>query len=143
MAKVKTYWDEIKNDECTFYGGRQGWEVRMIWTENWKYNPKTGESILVKQLVLQWPFGVGDGVPGEEKAQCRKEVNFKKRRRKILAQAAQNRTEYEDLLNRVYKLSMDDFNEIIKKDLKGYELRNYIQLNYLTDGEAYASFWRM
>lgn len=142
MAKVKTYWDEIKNDECTFYGGSQGWEVKLIWTETRKYNPKTGAR-RVKQLVLHWPFGAGDGVPREEKTQCREEVNFMKRRRKILAQAAQNRTEYEDLLNRVYNLSIDDFNEIIKTGLKGYELRNYIQSNCLTDGEAYASFWRM
>ena len=143
MTRVKTYWDEIKNDEVYFHGGSQGWEVKLGWVEYWKWDQKTGEQTKTKKLELQFPFGYGDGVKASEKSQTRKEVNFQKKQRKILAQASRNRQEFEDLNNRVYRMSNEDFNDILKSGLKGFSLGQYIREKHLTEGEAYSLFWRM
>lgn len=143
MAKVKTYWDEIKNDEVFFYGGNQGWEVHVRWETYRDWNRKTGESVVRRRLTPQWPFGYGDGVSREEKALCRKDVNLQIKKRRILAQASRNQTEYRDLMGRVYGMEESEFNKIIQTGLKGFELGNYICHNYLTDSEAHALFWRM
>tara|TARA_R110000868_G_scaffold14247_3_gene66247 strand:+ start:231 stop:671 length:441 start_codon:yes stop_codon:yes gene_type:complete len=146
MAKrAKTYWDEIKDEECHFYGGSMGWEVHLRWDENWVYDHKTDESIKKLQLKLQWPWGYSgqEKLPKGEKAQARKDVLLQKKTRKLLAQASANRSEYRELNQRTGNMSHEDWDELFKLKLKGYDLRNYIQLNKLTDGEAYSLFWRM
>ena len=143
MAKVKTYWDEIKNDETHFSGGTQGWEVRLLWEDDWKYDRKTGEDVKVRKLKLQFPFGPGDGVPREEKKQCREEVMLKKRLRRKLAMASRNRDEYGDLQSRVRRCSKEEKNMILNSKLKKFDLGEFIRNKYLTDREAHSLFYYM
>ena len=145
MAKVKTYWDEIKDDEVNFYGGSMGWEVRLMWVDRYQWNSNKRVSIKKRRLELQWPWGYGgnEKLPKGEKAQTRKDVLLQKKVRKLLAQASTNSSEYRDLNSRTYNMSPDDWDELFKLGLKGFDLRNYIQRTNLTDGEAHALFWRM
>jgi hypothetical protein len=141
MAKVKTYWDEIKNEEFFLYGGNWGWEIHFRFVEDWRYNPETNESKKVRSLKPQWPFGYGsEKVPREEKALCKKEVMQKYKQRKMLAQASRNQEECRDLHRRI---SEENWDAIVATGLKGFDLGKYIREKYLTDSEAYTLFWRM
>jgi hypothetical protein len=144
MAKVKTYWDEIKDQETFYSGGSQGWEVHLRRQSSYRYNPKTHECKEVETLQFAWPFCNGDGISREEKAQVRKDVTTKRKIEKILASASINRNEYQDLRSRIDTSELEQ--EIIKlynDGLKGFPLRNYIQQNHLTNSEAHSLFWRM
>tara|TARA_R110000751_G_scaffold28319_2_gene73916 strand:+ start:2080 stop:2520 length:441 start_codon:yes stop_codon:yes gene_type:complete len=143
--RAKTYWDEIKDEECHFYGGSMGWEVHLRWDSWTEYDCNTDQHIEKRQLRLQWPWGYRgqEKLPKGEKAQARKDVLLKKKTRKLLAQASANYSEYQELNQRTGGMSHEDWDELFKLKLKGYDLRNYIQLNKLTDGEAYSLFWRM
>ncbi len=143
MTKSKNYWNVIKDQETTFSGGSQGFEVPLRYVENWKYDPKTGKDIRVNKLTLLFPFGPGDGVPTAEKRLCRKEVMFKVKKRRELAKASSNHAEYIDLQGRIHDTSEEEFNDLLKRGLKGFNLRDYIIQNYLTNGEAYSLFYRM
>jgi hypothetical protein len=140
MAKVKSYWDEIKNDEFFLYGGNQGWEVHFRWTETSLFDRKTGEFKRRKTIQPQWPFGYGDRIPRGERTLCKKEVMQKYKQRKILAQASRNSEEYRDLHARINDERWED---ILATGLKGFNLGQYIREKYLTDSEAHALFWRM
>ena len=89
-----------------------------------------------------WPFISGDGVPTSEKVLCKAEVKFQHFKDKTLAQASQNREEYRDLVERVDELSEDEFRKLTK-NMKGFDLRNYICQTYLTRAQADTLFWRM
>ena len=144
MAKVKTYWDEIKDQETFYYGGSQGWEVHLRRQPFYIFDPKTHESKEVEKLQFEWPFYIGDGISRKEKAAIRKEVTMKRKLEKILASASINRNEYQDLRSRIDTSELEQ--EIIKlynDGLKGFPLRNYIQQNHLTNSEAHSLFWRM
>jgi hypothetical protein len=141
MAKVKTYWDEIKNDEFFLYGGNWGWEIHFEFVEDWRYNPKTGGRKEVRSLKPQWPFGYGsEKVPREEKALCKKEVMQQYKQRKMLAQASRNQEECRDLHRRISKENWED---IVATGLRGFDLGSYIRSKYLTEREAYALFYNM
>ncbi len=140
MAKNKTLWDTIKNDEFFLYGGKQGWEVHFRFEVVGSFNRATGEYKRRKVLQPQWPFGYGDGVSREEKALCRKEVMQKHKQRKMLAQASRNETEYRDLHSRI---NSERWEDIVATGLTGFDLANYIRVTYLTDDEVHALFWRM
>ena len=140
MAKVKTYWDEIKNLESHYYGGKQGFEVPLRWTATCRYDSKTGKNIKGRSLQFQWPFSYGDGVPASEKALVRKEVKLARKKEKMLAQASRNQEEFRDLYHRVYD---KNFEEIVATGLKGFALGQYIREKYLTRSEAHSLFYRM
>lgn len=140
MAKVKTYWDEIKNEESYYYGGKQGFEVPLRWTATCRYDSKTGKDIKGRSLQFQWPFGWGDGVPASEKALVRKEVKLKRKKEKMLAQASRDREEFRDLYSRIDDVNFD---EIVATGLKGFDLGQYIRERYLTRSEAHSLFYRM
>lgn len=141
MKKVKTYWDEIKNEEFFLYGGNWGWEIHFRFVETWDWDRKTGERKSKKSLQPQWPFGYGsEKVPREEKALCKKEVMQKYKQRKMLAQASRNIKEYGDLHARINKENWED---IVETGFKGINLGNYIRSKYLTEREAYALFYNM
>ena len=138
MAKVKTYWDTIKNDETFYHGGSRGWEVHLT-RENWiEYNHKTGTSKPVSRLVWQWPFF--GGVPRAERAACRKDILEQRKKARILGQASRDREEYHDLYARV---DSENWNDILKTGITGFALGNYIRQKYLTHNEAYSLFYRM
>ena len=148
MARAKTYWDEIKDDETHFYGGSMGWEVHLRWVEYWDYsrsNEGLGEPVLKRKLELQWPWGYSgqEKLPKGEKKRARKEVMLVKKLRKLLAQASSNRSEYNELRARTSDLTDEDWQEIFDMGMKRSDLSSYIQRNYLTDGEAHSLFWRM
>ena len=146
MKKVKTYWDEIKDEECHFYGGSMGWEVHLSWEVYWDYSKSrfgNGEPEKKRQLKIQWPWSWDDKLPRGEKAQTRKDVLLQKKTRKLLAQASSNRSEFHDLNDRTYNMSPEEWDELFKLGLKGFDLRNYIQHTKLTDSEAHSLFWRM
>jgi hypothetical protein len=143
MKKVKTYWDEIKHEESFYYGGTQGWEIHLRWKETLTWNPKTHEYKEGKSLQFDFPFRAGDGVPGAEKSLVRKEVTFKRKREKLLAQASRDRAEFDDLYSRVSRVSAEEWNEIIESGLKGFDLGTYIRSKHYTEREAYALFWNM
>ena len=128
MAKVKTYWDEIKNRETFYSGGDRGWEIHLKRDDGGK-------------LYFCWPFSTGDGVPVGEKSKARKEVMFKRFRERVLASASANRQEYRDLMERVGEMNEQEFKEAIG-EMRGFELRNYICQKYWTYSESFASFWR-
>jgi len=138
MAKVKTYWDEIKNEEFFLYGGNQGWEVHFKFENVGYWDRNSGEYKYKKSIQPQWPFF--EGVPREERALCRKEVMQKAKQRKILAQASRNLEEYRDLNARINRECWDD---IVATGMKGFDLGKYIREKYLTDSEAHTLFWRM
>ena len=140
MAKVKTYWDEIKNEESYYYGGKQGFEVPLKWVETYHYDDKTHTSKRGKSLQFQWPFGYGDGVPASEKALVRKEVKAKRKKEKMLAQASRNQEEFRDLYARV---TDENWDEIVATGLKGFDLGQYVREQHLTHSEAHSLFWRM
>jgi hypothetical protein len=141
MAKVKTYWDEIKNDEFFLYGGNWGWEIHFRFENVGRWDPKTGEHKYTKSLQPQWPFGYGsEKVPREEKALCKKEVMQQYKQRKMLAQASRNKEEYRDLHSRINNERWED---IVATGLKGFNLGQYIRSKYLTEREAYALFYNM
>ena len=142
MAKVKTYWDVIKNQETFYTGGSQGWEVHLRYTDVHKYNHKTHECKVVKALQFDWPFRSGDGVSREEKSQTRKDVTNARKIEKILASASIDRNEYQDLCKRAYGRKEEIF-KLYDEGLKGFALRNHIFFNFLTDAEAHSLFWRM
>lgn len=73
MARVKTYWDEIKDKE-TFYTGN-GWEIHMKQTEVYTFNNKTCTYKQSKRLEFCWPFRTGDGVKREERVKAKKRGN--------------------------------------------------------------------
>jgi 2-hydroxy-3-keto-5-methylthiopentenyl-1-phosphate phosphatase len=137
MAKVKTYWDEIKNNETNYYGGDRGWEVRL------RRDSYYDKKVVVEKtrLVYQWPFSVGDGVPRSEKSKCRKDVLFARFKQKTLASASSNRNEYHDLCQRVGSMNEEEFREAIG-NMSGFDLRNYICNKYWTRAESFASFYR-
>jgi len=143
MAKVKTYWDEIKNEESYYYGGKQGFEVPLKWVETRRYDSKTRTTKRGKSLQFQWPFGCGDGVPASEKALVRKEVTAARKKEKMLAQASRNQEEFRDLYNRISRISEDEWNEIVATGLKGFDLGNYIRQSRYTEREANALFYNM
>ena len=145
MAKVKTYWDEIKDDEVNFYGGSMGWEVRLMWVDCYQWNSNKRASIKKRRLELQWPWGYGgqEKLPKGEKAQTRKDVLLQKKIRKLLAQASTNYSEYRDLNSRTHNFTDEDWGELFNLGLKGFELGNWIRRQHLTYGEAHALFWRM
>lgn len=138
MAKVKTYWDTIKNEETHYYGGERGWEVHLRNQTHYQYNPRTGEYKEVTKLEFQWPYF--DGVPRAERAQCRKDVLEARKKQRILAQASRNKEEYRDLINRV---DSENWKEILATGITGFELGDYIRYKYLTYSEAYSLFYRM
>jgi hypothetical protein len=141
MKKVKTYWDEIKNEEFFLYGGNWGWEIHFRFENVGRYNPKTNEHKYVKSLQPQWPFRYGsEKVPKEEKALCKKEVMQQYKQRKMLAQASRNLEEYRDLHARINKERWED---IVATGFKGINLGNYIRSKYLTEREGYALFYNM
>ena len=142
MKKVKTYWDEIKDQETFYYGGSQGWEVHLRRQPSYRCNPKTHECKEVETLQFQWPFYTGDGVSREEKSQTRKDVSRKRKLEKILASASVDRNEYLDLCKRAYG-KHDEILKLYNDGLKGFALRNHIIQHFLTDGEAYSLFYRM
>lgn len=144
MAKVKTYWDEIKDIEMFYYGGSQGWEVHLRYSDTYRYNPKTHESKKTQTLQFQWPFYTGDGVSREEKSQTRKDVTKSRKLERILASASIDRSEYLDLCKRTYsKTNQEAVIDLYSKGIKGFALRNHIIQHFLTDGEAYSLFYRM
>jgi len=140
MAKVKTYWDEIKDQESHYYGGKQGFEVPLRWVETRRYDSKTRTTKRGKSLQFQFPFYSGDGVPAAEKALVRKEVTAARKKEKMLAQASHNQEEFRDLYARVTDKNWD---EIVATGLKGFALRSYITSKYLTNREANALFYNM
>ena len=142
MAKVKTYWDTIKNEETFYSGGSQGWEVHLRRQPSYTYNHKTHESKEVETLQFQWPFSAGDGISREEKAQVRKDVTTKRKIEKILASASIDRNEYHNLCKRSYGRH-DEIFKLYNDGLKGFALRNHIAINFWTDAEAHSLFWRM
>ena len=133
MAKQKTYWDEIKNNETHYNAG--GWEIHL---RKDTYYDKAKEKT---RLAFKWPFSPGDGISRNEKSKCRKEVLFARFREKTLASAAANRGEYLDLMSRVGHMSESEFKEAIG-NMAGFELRNYICSKYWTHAESFASFYR-
>jgi hypothetical protein len=138
MAKVKTYWDTIKNNETFYHGGSRGWEVHLI-RENWiEYNHKTNTNKPVSRLVWHWPYF--DGVPRAERAECRKDILEQRQRERILGQASRDREEYRDLCARVYK---EDWDKILATGIRGFELGRYIRETFLTEAQAYTLFYRM
>ena len=143
MKKVKTYWDEIKNEETSFTGGSYGWEVRLVWEEKWRWDSKKGCSVKSKALELQWPFGYGQKLPKGEKAQTRKDVLRAKKLRKVLAQSSRNRSEYDDLRQRMYRLPEEQVDDILTKGYVGFDLGDYIRHNHYTSREAHALFYNM
>ena len=146
MAKVKTYWDEIKNEEFFLHGGNWGWEIHFRFETTQTYNRKTGERKTSKTLKPQWPFGdYGSDrkVPREEKALCKKEVMLKHKQRKMLAQASRNQEEFRDLYSRISRISEEEWNEIVATGLKGFDLGNYIRQSRYTEREANALFYNM
>lgn len=140
--KVKTFWDEIKNEEFHLYGGNWGWEVHFRFEETTTFNRKTGEFKTRKSLKPQWPyFGNGsEKVPREEKALCKKEVMQKYKQRKMLAQASRNEEEYRDLYKRI---NNENWEDIVATGIKGLNLGQYIRERYLTYQEAHSLFYRM
>lgn len=110
MAKVKTYWDEIKNNETNYYGGDYGWEIRLRKEEYYYKSEKK------YRLAFQWPFG--DGVSRAERAKCRKDVLFARFKEKTLASASANRNEYHDLCQRVGSMNEEEF---AKKQVELYK----------------------
>jgi hypothetical protein len=140
MAKVKTYWDEIKNDEFFLYGGSQGWEVHFRRVKVGHWDKKSGEHKYKESIQPQWPFSYGEKLPKGEKALCKKEVMQKYKQRKMLAQASRNYGEYRDLHNRI---NNENWEDIVATGLKGFNLGQYIREKYLTDSEAHTLFWRM
>lgn len=139
MAKVKTYWDEIKGNETFYYGN--GWEIHMKWNEVYNYNVKKNATKKSKRLEFCWPFRTGDGVTREERAKVRKAVMFARFRQRVLASASANREEYRNLMQRVGNMTEQEFMDAIG-EMRGFELRNYICQKYLTHDEAFATFWR-
>lgn len=135
MSRVKTYWDEIKNQPTHYYGGKMGWEIHYQEEQVYDFK-KRG---YVTKLSFKWPYF--EGTPREERSRCRKEVMFKHFRRRILAQASANKTEYQDLMSRVGDLSEEEFRKTIG-EMRGFELRNYICQKHWTYAESFASFWR-
>jgi hypothetical protein len=135
MAKVKTYWDVIKNNETYYYGGDMGWEVSL--RKDSYYQKDTKKT----KLSFQWPFRAGDGIPRAERSKCRKEVLFARFQEKTLASASANREEYYDLRRRVGHMKEEEFKEAFR-NMSGFELRNYICNKYWTESESFASFWR-
>lgn len=138
MAKIKNYWDIIKNEETHYYGGEQGWEVHLINQTHHQYNPRTGDCKEVTKLEFQWPSF--DGVPKSERTQCRKDVLEARKKQRILAQASRDRKEYMDLVNRV---NSENWEEILATGITGFDLGDYIRHKYLTHSEAYSLFYRM
>ncbi len=135
MAKVKTYWDEIKNNETHYYGGDHGWEICLRKEE---YYYKSEQKY---RLAFQWPFRAGDGVSRAERSKCRKDVLFARFKEKTLASASANRKEYHDLCQRVGSMNEEEFKEAIG-NMTGFDLRNYICGKYWTYSESFASFYR-
>ena len=142
MKKVKTYWDEIKDQETFYCGGSQGWEVHLNRQPSYRCNPKTHECKEVETLQFAWPFYAGDGVSREEKSQTRKDVSRKRKLEKILASASVDRSEYLELCKRSYGRN-DEIFKLYDDGLKGFALRNHIAINFWTDAEAHSLFWRM
>jgi len=140
MAKVKTYWDEIKDQETFYYGGNRGWEIHLRWENTYTWDRKTGENKVGRRLQFQFPFCPGDGVPAAEKALVRKEVTTARKKEKMLAQASRNREEFRDLYARI---SDENWDEIVATGLKGFDLGKYIRERYLTHNESYSLFYRM
>jgi len=140
MAKVKTYWDEIKDQEVFYYGGNRGWEVHFRFIETREWDRKTGDCKVKKSLQPQWPWGYQDKVERSEKSLCRNEVMRQHKQRKMLAQASRNQDEYRDLHSRINKERWED---IVATELKGINLGNYIRSKYLTEREGYALFYNM
>ena len=140
MAKVKTYYDEIKGDECFFSGGRQGWEVHFRFEDVWIGTYPNQKK--AKRLRPCWPFSAGDGVPASEKKLCRQEVLFGKKLRDTLAKASRNREEYSDLNARLCRVKQEELEALLAKGIKGFELGRYIRENYLTHSEAHWLFYR-
>jgi hypothetical protein len=142
MAKVKTYWDTIKNEETFYSGGSQGWEVHLRYSDTHKYNHKTHEYKVAQTLQFQWPFSTGDGISREEKAQVRKDVTTARKIQKILASASINQSDYQDLWKRAYGRT-EEIIKLYDDGLTGFALRNHIFFNFLTNAEAHSLFWRM
>jgi hypothetical protein len=142
MAKVKTYWDTIKNEETFYSGGSQGWEVHLRYSDTHKYNHKTHEYTRNQTLQYQWPFSSGDGVSREEKSQTRKDVTTTRKIERILASASIDQSEYQNLCKRSYGRH-DEIFKLYDDGLKGFALRNHIAINFWTDAEAHSLFWRM
>jgi hypothetical protein len=135
MAKVKTYWDEIKNNETHYSGGDRGWEVHL------KYEKYYSKKEQKHKLAFRWPFSVGDGVSRAEKSKCRKDVLFARFKQKTLASASANWEEYHDLCQRIGNMNEEEFREAIG-NMTGFDLRNYICNKYWTRAESFASFYR-
>jgi hypothetical protein len=133
--KVKTYWDEIKNEHTYFTAGARGWEIKYM-----DINITRVASNEKPTMKLIFPFGYHDGVPYSEKVECRKDANRQFKQYKMLAQASRDHLEFKDLFSRINNERWED---ILDTKLKGFELGNYIRSKYLTERESYALFWNM
>ena len=122
MKNKNNYWEKIKKMNAYYSAG--GWEC--MW------EPETNS--------FQWPSF--EGVKRVDRTKYRNEAKFTHYKRKTLAQASINESEYYDLCNRVRDISESEFRELTFR-LKGFELRNYITQKYLTNSEAYSLFYRM
>ena len=140
MTKVKTYWDEIKNEESYYYGGTRGWEIPLRWVDVSKYDNKTHKTVKSRSLQFVFPFSSGDGVSSVEKALTRKEVKLSRQKEKMLAQASRNVEEFRELRSRVYG---ESWGMIASTGLKGFDLARYIQNTFITQNEANSLFYRM
>jgi hypothetical protein len=141
MKKGKTYWDEIKNNENRY--SYMGWEVKLCKKPTRKYNPITGEFTEKITLEIEWPFRSGDGLSAKEKSEIKNGVKEIRKIEKILASSSSNYNEYLQLQQRVSREDYKTIIELYDGGLKGFNLRNHIQNQFLTEDEAHSLFYRM
>ena len=141
MKKENTYWDEIKNNENHY--SYMGWEIKLCRKTTRKYNPTSGEFTEKTALEFEWPFRSGDELSAKEKSEIKNGIKEIRAIEKILAISSSNYNEYLQLKQRVSREDYKTIIELYDEGLKGFDLRNHIIHNLLTDGEAYSLFYRM
>lgn len=122
---MKTYYDELKKKTRYYYGYPGGWEVRVSWEKEHKWDMKIGASREYSTVKVNMPRGM----PNAAKKDVRKTIA----RDKWVAQSVQTRKEYEALWKRI---DPENWDYIEENNLKGASLVNWAY-NTRTSEEYY------
>lgn len=111
---MKTYYDELKKESRCYYGYPGGWEVRVSWGTERKWNRYSDEPKEYHTVKVDMPRGM----PNAARKDVRRSMAMDKR----IAQAVQTREEYKALWKRI---DPENWDFIEENNLKGANLRDW------------------
>ena len=138
MAKAKTYWDEIKNENRYYHAGKGGWECKYVNDTYcvWNNTLQTRK----EKKIMRWVWPSFSGLSRSERAAVKNDAKFQRYRQMHIAKMCSDREEYTNMSRRLSDVSETEFRDLVES---GKMNQSYITYHYLTNDEEYSLFYRM